>query len=107
MGMTLMTCAGSTSRQHTGSPWLCGEKETVVRGSCLEELAPLQTADGSRGQGEGGWRLEVSRPSGLCMQGEEQQQEVLTQSLGQRYRQGTVKVERAEPGNGGLTKFTH
>lgn len=40
------------------------------------------------------------------MHGEEQQQEVLTRSLGQRYRQGTVKVERAEPGNGGLTKFT-
>lgn len=38
---------------------------------------------------------------------EAQQQEVLTGNLGQRYRQGTVKVERAEPGNGGLTNVTH
>lgn len=27
--------------------------------------------------------------------------------LGERYRQGTVKMERAVPGNGGLTKVTH
>lgn len=38
---------------------------------------------------------------------EGQQQEVLTGNLGQRYREGTVKVERAEPGDGGLTNVTH
>lgn len=99
--MTLVTCAGSTSRQHMEGPWLCRERETVVGGLSTEELTPLRTADGSRGQGEGGWCLEVSRPSRLCMQGEG------TRSLGQRYRQGTVEVGRAEPGNGRPNKFAH
>lgn len=38
--------------------------------------------------------------------GEGWQQDVLTWNGGQRFRQGAVKVERAEPGKGGLTKVT-
>lgn len=67
--MTLTTCAGSTVRQHTGGPWLSGQEEAVTEDLGIEDLTPLPTADRRRGQGRGGWCLEVSRPIALSVQG--------------------------------------
>lgn len=50
--MTLVTCAGSTVRQHTGGPWLLGQEEAVIEDLGIEELTLLPTADGRRAQEE-------------------------------------------------------
>lgn len=78
----------------------------------LDELIPQQTADGSRGQGGGGWHLKVSTCWGLrCSEARAPVRANLGRGSSGRFSPGivgrdsgrrlTVKVERAEPRNGG------
>lgn len=66
VGMTSLPVRAPASGS-TWEPLVWGEEDSNGVPE-LEELTPLQTADGWRGQGGGGWHLEVSKPWVLSLQ---------------------------------------